>query len=458
MITKNIKIHFLGAAGTVTGSKYLIDAGERKIMVDCGLFQGLEELRTLNWNYLPVQVTDIDIVLLTHGHLDHVGYLPRLIKTGFKGAIMGTRPTLDIAQIILFDSARIQEEEADRANEEGYSRHKPAMPLYTLQDAEETTEHFKPVDEGVWLDLFDGIRMRFQYAGHILGATFIELDIYGKRLVFSGDVGRNEDVLMFPPKLPEKADVLLIESTYGDRLHPLEDLEMSLQHIVNHTVEKGGTLIIPSFAVERTQTLMYLLWQLRRKKAIPNIPMIMDSPMGANVLDLFQHHREWHKLSVDDCIQMCNFFRIVKDFKETQRIIRGKKSKIVIAGSGMVTGGRVLSYLQHYIEKPQTTVLLAGFQAEGTRGRALLEGASKVKIYGAYYRVKCEVFSLNALSSHADQEGLLQWMGNIENPPAKTYIVHGEPHAADAFRVKVSDSLGWECTIPVLYDIEEIAC
>jgi metallo-beta-lactamase family protein len=452
----NLKVHFLGGAGTVTGSKFLIDTGERKILIDCGLFQGLKELRLLNWDYLPVNVDEIDIVLLTHGHLDHTGYLPRLVQMGFRGKIQATAPTLDIAKIILRDSAKIQEEEADRANREGFSKHDPAKPLYDLEDAERAISHFKSVKEGEWLPLFEGIQARFQYAGHIIGATFIELDIHGKRFVFSGDIGRKEDWLMRPYQKPKIADVLFIESTYGARLHPEEDLMAKLRNIVHHTVEKGGTLIIPSFAVERAQTLMYLLWQLRKNDAIRDIPMIMDSPMAAHVLDVFHTHSSWHKLTAEECTQMCNQFHIVKSFKETWEVIDVRRPKIVIAGSGMLTGGRVLTYLQQYLDRPETTLLLAGYQAEGTRGRSLLEGASELKIYGKYYEVKAEIMNLEVLSAHGDQGELLDWMSEIGSAPEKVFIVHGENHAADAMRLKIKDTYGWEGQIPQLYEIVEV--
>lgn len=453
---QKIQIHFLGASETVTGSKYLIDTGEKKILIDCGLFQGLKKLRLMNWDYLSVRADEIDIVLLTHGHLDHTGYLPRLVKNGFKGTILGTYPTLDIAEIILKDSGKIQEEEAERANKEGFSSHSPAEPLYTLKDAEDAISHFSGAKEGEWIPLYKGIKVRFQYNGHIIGATFIELDINGKRFVFSGDIGRKDDLLMRSPKKPTKADVLFIESTYGDRLHPEENVEEKLKKIINDTIEKGGTLIIPSFAVERTQTLMYLLWQLRIKNEIPEILMVMDSPMGANVLNVFHKHKEWHKLSLAECTKMCDAFHIVEDFRETWEIIDLKKPKIVIAGSGMITGGRVLTYLQQYIDRPETTVLLAGYQAEGTRGRQLLEGATEIKIYGKYYPVKAEVFNIHSLSAHADQSELLDWLSDIEKAPEKTFIVHGEPQAADTLRVKIKDTFGWTSQIPELYTIEDI--
>jgi len=456
MKSDTITVHFLGSAGTVTGSKFLIDTGERKILIDCGLFQGLKKLRLLNWDYLPVDPREIDTVLLTHGHLDHSGYLPRLVKMGFQGRVQGTAPTLDIAKIILRDSAKIQEEDAERANREGFTKHSPAKPLYDVKDAERAITQFQPVVEGQWLTLFEGIRARFQYVGHIIGATFIELDLLGKRFVFSGDVGRKEDWLMRPYKRPERADVLFVESTYGNRLHSREDVKLKLKDTILHTLEKNGTLIIPSFAVERAQTLMYLLWQLQEEGSIPDIPMIMDSPMAANVLDVFHAHETWHKLTSEEATRMCNSFHIVRDYKETWEIISNENSKIVIAGSGMLTGGRVLTYLQQYLKKPETTLLLAGYQAEGTRGRALLEGASELKIYGKYYPVKAEVLNLEVLSAHADQAELVDWMSAIEQAPEKVFIIHGENHAADAFRLKVKDTLGWQCTLPELYSIHEI--
>lgn len=453
---QNMKVHFLGAAGTVTGSKYLIETDEHKILIDCGLFQGLKELRELNWNRPPVDVSSIDLVLLTHGHMDHTGYLPCLLKMGFKGTILGTSPTLDIAGIILRDSGKIQEEEAKRANQEGYSKHKPAQPLYTVKDAEQTITYFRSIEEGEWEPLFENIRARFQYNGHIIGATFIELEIDGQRLVFSGDIGREHDLLMRPPKRPDRADHLFIESTYGDRIHPKEGLEAKLHDIILDTVEKGGTLIIPSFAVERTQTLMYLLWQLREKGSIPDIPMIMDSPMGTNVLNVFHQNEKWHKLPIVDCTKMCHTFRVIKSFKETWEVIDSKGPKIVVAGSGMMSGGRVLTYLQQYLSRPETTVLLAGYQAEGTRGRKLLEGAETLKIYGKHYPVKAEVTNLEVLSAHADQTELLDWMSELNEAPKNIFIVHGEERSATAFAAKVKERFGWESEIPELYSIRTL--
>ncbi|MCB0534195.1 MAG: MBL fold metallo-hydrolase [Saprospiraceae bacterium] len=456
-MNRTIQIHFLGAAGTVTGSKHLIELAGKKLLIDCGLFQGLKKLRLLNWEYLPVEAASIDAVLLTHAHLDHTGYLPRLVKSGFKGKIYGTAPTLYIAEIILRDSAKIQEEEAEQANKKGYSKHKPAKPLYDLKDAERTFSRFEEITRSEWTLLFEDINVRFQPVGHILGACFIELEVWGKRLVFSGDIGQTQDFLLYPPEKPEQADLLFLESTYGDRLHPKGDIEQELLQIIQDTYRDGGTLIIPSFAVERTQTLMYLLWQLREKGLMPNMPVFMDSPMGANVLHVFHKFSFWHKLINGDCEKMCAYIKTVTNFRETWEVIDDKRPKIVIAGSGMVTGGRVLTYLTRYLHRPETRVLLVGYQAEGTRGRQLLEGVHEVKIYGQYYPVKAKILELQGLSAHADQQELLDWLAVIKNTPEKVFIVHGEAHAADVLRVKIRDKYGWDCMVPELFSIETIA-
>jgi len=306
------------------------------------------------------------------------------------------------------------------------------------------------------IELGDGVSARFTYVGHILGATCIELFINGKTLVFSGDIGRQEDFMMFPPEAPALADVLFIESTYGDRMHAKENIEEHLEKVVNETIASGGTLIIPSFAVERTQTLMYLLWQLKAKKLIPDVMMVMDSPMGANVLKVFQHNLKWQKLSAKECVAMCTCFTYTQDYKESLQIIHNPSPKIIIAGAGMLNGGRVLSYLQEYISKPNTTILMAGYMAEGTRGRQLLRGATEIKIYGRYYEVKARIEEIRGLSGHADQQGLLDWMSHIKNTPQKVFIIHGEAQAADVLRTKIESTLGWDCEIPALWDIVEI--
>jgi metallo-beta-lactamase family protein len=450
------RINFLGASGVVTGSKFLIETSERNILVDCGMFQGLKELRELNWSDLPVAVDAIDVVLLTHGHLDHVGYLPRLLQQGFMGEIIGTAPTLAIAEIILKDSAKIHEEEAEKANREKYTKHNPALPFYNSRDVEKTIQLFHVELENKWIALSEHISYRFQYNGHIIGATFIELDINGKRFVFSGDIGRNNDYLLNDPKKPEWADYLFIESTYGNKLHPEEDIENTLSTLINETIHKKGNLIIPSFAVERLQTLMYVLWKLYKKNKIPNIPIFIDSPMGNNVLEVFNRFPKWHKLPMQEYQAMCEHINIVQSYKETWETIDDKRSKIIIAGSGMVTGGRVLTYMKQLIEEPSTTVLLVGYQAEGTRGRLLKEGAHEIRFFGKYYSVKATIKCIESLSAHADQQDLLNWMSAIKNIPEAVYLIHGELTALDAFRVKIKDTYNWNATIPKLTDVFKV--
>ncbi|MES2139690.1 MAG: MBL fold metallo-hydrolase [Bacteroidota bacterium] len=444
-----MKIHFLGAAGTVTGSKYLIETQSKNILVDCGLFQGLKELRLLNWEKLPFDVAKIDMVLLTHGHLDHVGYLPRLVSEGFLGEIWGTAPTLDIAKIILEDSARIQEEDAERANEEGFSKHKPAKPLYDTKDVIKTLPLFRPQLLDKWIEIDKEISCCFKYNSHIIGATFIELKIQNKIIVFSGDIGRSNDLLMYPPQKPEVADVLFIESTYGDRLHP-EHSEENLIEIINTASKKQGTIIIPGFAVERIQMLMYLLWKLRKKGVIPNLPIYMDSPMGTNVLDVFEQYPSWHKLPMDECKEMLEDIKQIRTIQETYKLATSGLPKIIIAASGMASGGRILTYFVQYLGQASATILLVGYQAKGTRGRALLEGATEVKLFGKYFPVKAKIENAEGLSAHTDQKGLIGWMAELKQKPEHIFIVHGEAQAAEALREKIKETYGWNCEIPFL--------
>jgi metallo-beta-lactamase family protein len=445
-----MKVKFIGGAGTVSGSKTLIESNGIRILIDCGLFQGIKPLRELNWEPLPVLPSTIDFVLLTHGHLDHCGWLPRLVNQGFKGKIYCTSPTKDIAKLILLDSAKIQEEEANQANQGNYSKHEIAEPLYTVVQAENVFPHFRVIkpDEPIALDA--EISVVFTNAGHILGACTIAVNLEGKTLVFSGDVGRDDDVLMYPPTKPHKADYIFIESTYGNRIHPDEDVKLLLETYINNTYSKGGTIIIPSFAVERAQTLMYLIWQLKVEGKIPNIPYIIDTPMGISVLDVFENNKRWHKLSDEDCVAMCGMFSMISDYQETIATIFDKQPKVVIAASGMVSGGRVLSYLERYISMPETTIIIVGYQAEGTRGRKLLEGAKDIKIRGKYYDVKANIVEIEGLSAHADQNDLLNWFSELETKPKKVFLVHGENQSADELRIKITEKYDYNCTIPLM--------
>ncbi len=451
-----VKVHFLGASGTVTGSKFCLETDEQNILIDCGMFQGRKDLRRSNWEPLPFSADLIDVVLLTHGHLDHTGYLPRLVKAGFKGKIIGTAPTLAITKIILLDSAKINEEEAEIANKEGYSKHRPALPLYNMRDAENAIALFRAEEINQWTQLSENIRYRFRYNGHIIGSTFIEIEISGKRFVFSGDVGRPNDILLDPPVKPEWADFLFLESTYGNKLHPQDKVEDRLVALVNKTLYERGNLLIPSFAVERLQSLMYLFWKLYKKNKIPNIPIFIDSPMGNNVLSIFERFPNWHKLSPNEYKAMCAHVNIIDSYRQTWETIDDPRPKIVIAGSGMVTGGRILTYLQQLVDNPNTNVLLVGYMAEGTRGRALLDGVQELKIFGKYYSVKASIHHEESLSAHADQKELIDWMDSIKNIPERVFLIHGEQEALLEFKIKIVDVYKWHVHIPEIFETVEL--
>lgn len=452
-----IKMTFLGAAGTVTGSKYLLELSGKKVMVDCGLFQGLKELRLLNWEDPTFDASSVSAILLTHGHMDHVGYLPRLVKYGFRGKIYGTELTLKIADISLKDSAKIQEEEADRANQEGYSKHKPALPLYTLEDVEKTMKLFIGIKEGEEIDVEGILKARFEYNGHILGSTFIHIEALGKHLVFSGDIGREKDMLLYPPKKPVKADLLLMESTYGGKIHAQEENVMpDLAAIVNQTINRGGSIFIPSFAVERTQLIMVMLWKLLKDKQITKVPMIMDSPMGSDILDLFRRSKQWHKLSDKECDEVCSYFRIVSSYRETLNIRADNTPKIVIAGSGMMTGGRILNYLEVHGPHKEDTLLFVGFQAPGTRGYRVLSGEKSLKMYGKWVQMNMQIRQLEGLSAHADQSELIDWLADIPEAPEQFFLVHGEPDQSLALQQKIQEEKGWKTRLPKLFDSTEV--
>lgn len=445
-----MKITCIGGVGTVTGSKTLVESNGLRILIDCGQFQGLKALRELNWEPLPILPSTIDFVLLTHGHLDHCGWLPRLVNQGFDGKIYCTSPTKDIAKLILLDSAKIQEEDARIANERKFSKHEIAEPLYTVAQAEKVFPHFRVINPNESVALDAEIEAVFTNAGHILGACTIELRLENKVVVFSGDIGRDNDVLMFPPTKPKKADYIFLESTYGNRLHPDIDPKVELEMYINNTIRNGGTVIIPSFAVERSQSIMYLLWQLKEEGKIPNIPYIIDTPMGISMLELFVNNRKWHRLHQEEFTAMCKMFILISDYNETIETIYNRQPKVVIAASGMVTGGRVLSYLERYIGLPETTVIIIGYQGEGTRGRKLLEGATDIKIHGKYYEVKAKVVEIETLSAHGDQKDLINWLSDLEGKPKKVFLVHGENEPADELRVKIQERYGFECIVPLM--------
>ncbi|WP_284653244.1 MBL fold metallo-hydrolase [Flavobacterium terrisoli] len=451
-----MKIQFLGGAGTVTGSKTLIESNGLRILIDCGQFQGIKALRELNWEPLPVLPSSIDFVLLTHGHLDHCGWLPRLVEQGFCGKIYCTSPTKDVARLVMLDSAKIQEEEAELANKGKYSKHLIAEPLYTIKQAEKVLPLFRIIETGKPVALDAEISAEFSNAGHIIGACSISLCIENKLLVFSGDIGRDNDVLMFPPVRPKKADYVFLESTYGNRLHPKDDASLELETYINNTIRNNGTVIIPGFAVERAQSVMYLLWQLKKEKRIPDVPYILDTPMGISVLDILRENSKWHKLSPEDCAEMCAMFTLISNYEDTIATIYDKQPKVVIAASGMLTGDRVLAYLEYYIGLATTTVIIVGYQAEGTRGRKLLENATEIKIYGKYYPVNAKILEIKGLSAHGDQTDLLNWVSELETKPKMVFLVHGENQPADEMRIKVRERYGYDSSVPQLLQVIEI--
>lgn len=443
-----MEITFLGATGTVTGSKYLVTTESRRVLVDCGLFQGLKQLRLRNREPLPVDPASIDAVVLTHAHLDHSGYLPLLVREGFRGPVYCTPATRDLCGILLPDSGHLQEEEAEFANRYGYSKHRPALPLYTQADAERCLESFETVPFGRELDLDDGLSAVFLPAGHILGAAMISLRGGGTSVLFSGDLGRPHDPLLPPPAVVREADYLLVESTYGDRRHepvdPLDQLEATIQR----TSERGGVVLIPAFAVGRTQTLLYLLHRLKQERRIPDLPIFVDSPMAASAIRIFQKHPEEHGLSAAECRAVCEVARATQSVEESKEIDRMRYPRVIVSASGMATGGRVLHHLKALAGDARNTILFTGHQAAGTRGAAMIGGAKAIKIHGHYVPVHAEVGVLDNLSAHADSAEVLDWLHHFERPPRRTFVVHGEPVAADALRLRIEETLGWEVRVP----------
>jgi metallo-beta-lactamase family protein len=454
---KTISIQFLGAAGTVTGSKHLLKTPDGDLLVDSGLFQGLKALRLRNWEPLPVDISKIRFVLLTHAHLDHCGYLPLLYKQGFKGKIYCTAPTRDLTEIILRDSAKIQEEDSDLANSQGFSRHHPAEPLYTERDVERILPEFLLVNHEEPIELTKNIRAVYRSNGHILGSAYIELKCFGKTFVFSGDLGRPQSALLAAPSpITSQADYIIMESTYGDRLHPATPAIDELANVIVDTVQQKGNLLIPSFAVGRAQELMHMINELKKANRIPNIPVFMDSPMGANATNIFRAHPSWHKLTPEQCNAIFQDITIINKFQDTLKVIEDKKIKIVIAASGMVTGGRVLTYLEHYLEKEKNTILFVGFQAEGTRGRAIVRGSHEVKIHGKYCPVRMQVRSIASMSGHGDQKEMLDWLKGTSAAPQTIFLVHGENAPREAFRLKIESELKWKVMLPAALEEVEL--
>lgn len=443
-----MKISFLGAADTVTGSKHLVQIGGQRILLDCGLFQGFKVQRERNWAPFPVPVKEIDAVVLSHAHLDHSGYLPRLIQQGYKGPVYASAATRDLCEVMLLDSAKLQEEDARRANKYGYSRHDKALPLYGVADAKRAIAKITPVPVGrdvrlgsVWLSLTP--------VGHLLGASAVTLRLGDDTLVFSGDVGRDDDLLMPPPRQLAHADVLLVESTYGNRRHPVEDAVQRLGSIIRATARRGGSVLLPSFAVGRAQALLFCLQKLRAAGEIPqDMPIYLDSPMAIEATALYQRHRKLMRITPSEAACLTEGVTLVTQPAQSERITRNKYPRIIISASGMATGGRVLHHLKAMAPDPKNHIVFPGFQVSGTRGSTLVGCAPEVKIHGQYVAVKAEVSQLEGFSGHADANGLMAWMNAIAPAPRQVFVVHGEPAAADALRMRIKDELGWSVHVP----------
>jgi metallo-beta-lactamase family protein len=441
-------IQSLGAAETVTGSKHLLNTPELTLLIDCGLFQGIKSLREKNWEQLPINPSTIGAMILTHAHLDHCGYIPLLIKNGYRGKIYMSQPTRDLTELILRDSAKIQEEDAQKANRHGYSKHNPALPLYTIADVKSALPHFVPVEVNKPYPLSRNIDFQFSPAGHIPGACSVLINCYGKKIVFSGDIGRYHSELLPTPIHAEEADFVVMESTYGDRLHDNDDPAKELAFLINEAIYRHGNILIPCFAVGRAQEVMHMLYRLKKQKSIPSsVPVFLDSPMAASASKTLLKYPEWITIDEKECAQMFSGVAINEDFHGTEKIIRRKESKIILAASGMLTGGRVLEYLKHYITDPRNTIIIIGYQAEGTRGRALLNQTHEIKIHGQYYPARAKVKEIEGLSAHADQAELITWLKEFKTAQLQVFLVHGEPCAQEALRVKIKDELHVKVTI-----------
>lgn len=454
---------FLGAARTVTGSKHLLDTGSHRMLVDCGLFQGLKDLRERNWHPLPIRAHEIHTVVLTHAHLDHSGYLPRLVGQGFRGRIFCTPATADLARIVLADAARIQEEDAERANRKGYTRHRPAMPLFTEEDAARAMALLQPVGYDRPMPVMPGVTVDFINAGHLLGSAYarVRVEAAGKTILFGGDLGRYSRPVLPDPTPVAEADVLLVESTYGDRLHEADDDGVRLAEIIRTTSARGGKVIIPAFALGRVEELLYWIKRLEDQRQIPELPVYVDSPMASEVLT--QYRKRANELD-DELAQQgagplaraakgLSLFataklRVVSTIPESRQVQESNAAAIVVSSSGMATGGRVLHHLVHALPDARNTVLFAGYQAAGTRGRALLDGAHTTRIHGQDIPVRAQIEKLDSMSAHADANEIMRWLGGFTRPPAVTCLVHGEPGPMDTLKARIERELGWTVRTP----------
>lgn len=443
-----MQISFLGATGTVTGSKYLLQSTGSSILVDCGLFQGHKELRLRNWDQIPLDYKTINAIVITHAHIDHTGYLPLLVKKGYSGEIYATKPTKELCSILLPDSGYLQEEDAHRANKYGYSKHKPALPLYTEHDGVIAAQKIMPVNFGQNYQITDDFKVEWNRAGHILGASFLRIEAEGQSILFSGDLGRYCDPIMRPPVAIQNADYIVVESTYGNRLHDKSDPEKMIGDIINATAKNGGTVLIPSFAVGRSQIILYHIYRLKEAGVIPDLDVYLDSPMAIDATKFMCMYEAEHKLTAAECKQVFGSVHYTNTVEQSKAIGQNPMPKIVISASGMATGGRVLHHLKQFAPDHRNSIIFAGYQAGGTRGDRMVNGAREVKIHGTMVSIRSRVESLSNTSAHADYEEVLQWLSGLTKPPRKVFITHGEAASAISLKEKIEEKFGWECYVP----------
>jgi metallo-beta-lactamase family protein len=445
----SVNITFLGGTGTVTGSKYLVQHDGKKLLVDCGLFQGYKQLRLRNWNPMPIEAADVDAVLLTHAHLDHSGYLPLLHRQGFRGRVHATPATCDLCAILLPDSGHIQEEDAAFVNRHGYSKHAPALPLYSKHDAIVSLNLLHPEVIGKTFSPIPGWKATFSSAGHILGAASILLEVGGRRILFSGDLGRPDDLIMKAPDLPPEADTVLIESTYGNRSHPQEDVLAELAPALKRVASRGGVAVLPVFAVGRAQALLYAISLLKERGEIPHsLPIFLDSPMAVHTTELLPRHPDAHRLDAEALHQVKHIATMVETPEQSKALAKRHGPMVILSASGMATGGRVLHHLAHYLPDHRNMVILTGYQAPGTRGDTLAKGGTTVRIHAQEVAVNAEVVQLQSSSAHADATQLLDWLKHMKHAPDQVYVVHGELEASDALRQRIEHELKWRAVVP----------
>ncbi|MBL3554941.1 MULTISPECIES: MBL fold metallo-hydrolase RNA specificity domain-containing protein [Marinobacter] len=449
-----MKLRFLGGAGTVTGSRYLLSDDKHRLLVDCGMYQGVKNLRKRNWAHFPVDPSSINAVVLTHAHIDHSGYLPALVKNGFNGKIYCTKATHELCKVLLPDAGYLQEEDAKYAFRKGFSKHDKPEPLFTVKDAHEALKHFESLHYHERFEPVKGMEVTFTPAGHILGSSCVHVNHRSsdRTIVFSGDVGRQNDVIMRAPEPIDKADVLVCESTYGDRLHAETDPEAELADIITRTAGRGGIVLLPSFAVGRAQMLLYLIHKIMGEGRIPKMPVYLNSPMAIKATEIFSRHHKEHKLNAAQCEMIDEHTEFVRTVDESIELNSVRYPCIIISASGMASGGRVLHHLKTLLPNPRNSIVFAGFQAPGTRGDALVNGAESVKIHGEYWPVKAEVYNLDSMSAHGDYEEILQWLEAGSLKPEKVYVTHGEIVASDVMRKRISEKFGWDTEVPELFD------